>query len=516
MSLRPSTLFGAILAGSAALFVGAAGCEFIASVDRSKIPEPDAGTTTTTTGTGGGGTGGTNTGGTTTGGGGAGGGECQTADQCPGTDTDCVKRTCEAGVCGTMNEPDGATVTAQTAGDCIKVVCDGLGGVKNTNDDLDVPDDGTDCTVDGCDNGAPTSMDAPINTACTDNGGTVCDGAGVCVECNNNPDCNGTDICQNHQCVPATCNDNIKDGTETDIDCGGACSGCATNQDCLVGADCLDKICSGNPLKCAAPLCNDSVQNGTESDVDCGGTCPGCAFMENCNGNADCLGGQCTAGTCAATCTDTVKNGTEGDVDCGGTCANKCTTGDTCNVAADCDSGVCNVTCQAPACNDGVKNGTETDVDCGGGGACPACADDKACLVAGDCASHICVGLVCGLNGCDPTTAVDITATPTIEFGDAVGNVYKHASSAAVGCFKVTAGTGVTFQPNGVATFAQHPLQPGRVVGANPTPDNTGPIVFTNSGTVTVPTPFVLTPGNYGFYCTVHFGSGMKGAIFVQ
>jgi YVTN family beta-propeller protein len=54
-------------------------------------------------------------------------------------------------------------------------------------------------------------------------------------------------------------------------------------------------------------------------------------------------------GIIAPTCTDGAKNGSETDVDCGGSCASDCANGKACGVNADCVSGSCAAgTCQAP------------------------------------------------------------------------------------------------------------------------------------------------------------------------
>jgi hypothetical protein len=46
---------------------------------------------------------------------------------------------------------------------------------------------------------------------------------------------------------PPACDNGLQDGTETDIDCGGAtCPGCANGQDCLINADCLSGSCAGS------------------------------------------------------------------------------------------------------------------------------------------------------------------------------------------------------------------------------------------------------------------------------
>ena len=92
------------------------------------------------------------------------------------------------------------------------------------------------------------------------------------------------------------CDDGIKNGTETDVDCGGSCTGCAEGKFCAAGPDCENGICtSGN---CAAPSCTDGVKNGTELDVDCAGPCGmrSCKVGQACDDNTQCVTQMC-AGT---------------------------------------------------------------------------------------------------------------------------------------------------------------------------------------------------------------------------
>ncbi len=105
-----------------------------------------------------------------------------------------------------------------------------------------------------------------------------------------------------------------------------------------------------------APTCSDAVKNGNETDVDCGGgTCPPCGTAKACQGSRDCASGVCLNQVCQApSCTDGFKNGTETDRDCGGSCP-KCVTGKTCQVNTDCVSGscqgqVCQPTCAERSC----------------------------------------------------------------------------------------------------------------------------------------------------------------------
>ncbi|MFO0667281.1 MAG: fibrinogen-like YCDxxxxGGGW domain-containing protein [Polyangiaceae bacterium] len=236
------------------------------------------------------------------------------------------------------------------------------------------------------------SSSSSSSTSSSSSGGT--DSGGL--------DSGGNDSGGNDSGPTATCTDAKKNGSETDVDCGGSCATkCADGKGCATGADCVaGLVCNGSKV-CVAPTCADGAKNGTETDVDCGGSCSTkCADNKGCSVPADCTSTVCTANKCVATataCADTVKNGTETDVDCGGACATKCADNKACLVPADCVSTVCTANkCidTATACADTVKNGTETDVDCGG--ACATkCAATKACKVPGDCASGICTGNVC-------------------------------------------------------------------------------------------------------------------------
>jgi plastocyanin len=505
MSLRASALLATLVP---ALFVGgvaiaAVGCEFIASADRSKIPQDDAGlggsiSTGAQGGTSTGATGGTGQGGTA----GSGGvGPCAASTDCEGTDSACQKRDCTDGMCSMVNEPSGTPLPArdQIPLDCQTLVCDGRGDQIAEADVSDLPDDDNDCTDDTCDGATATHTPKASGVSCADAGGTVCDGAGACVECVDSDDCTGSDVCDNNECVPLPCADGAENGMETDIDCGGPdCAPCADGEMCMLASDCLSSVCTN--MLCAAPTCTDTQENGTETDVDCGGSCAmNCAFDKKCLVAADCIGGSCIGMKCAATCTDTAKNGSETDVDCGGTCGG-CATNEACVANADCASKICqSMLCVGPSCSDDVMNGTETGVDCGGG--CGAC-DDADCTMDADCASNICEAGKCGLNGCSLADAVDITATPTVTFA---------SFSYSPPCFKVTAGTTVTF----MGDFAPHPLVGGRIVGTTAEPQGApNPFGVTSSGTSA---SFVLgTAGEFGFYCQAHaVSNGMKGAAFV-
>jgi hypothetical protein len=96
-----------------------------------------------------------------------------------------------------------------------------------------------------------------------------------------------------------TCTDQVKNGTETDVDCGGTmCLRCTAGQSCFSDLDCDSGFCSAMDT-CAPATCTDNLKNGNETAVDCGGgTCPGCATGQTCQVDSDCASGQCVGNFC--------------------------------------------------------------------------------------------------------------------------------------------------------------------------------------------------------------------------
>jgi hypothetical protein len=252
---------------------------------------------------------------------------------------------------------------------------------------------------------APTCSDEILNGDESD-----VDCGGSCPErCAANQDCvDDTDCasrCVDGSCAAPSCDDEIANQDESDVDCGGSCpERCAANQDCRSGADCAsDLICSSDDV-CTPASCDDQQLNGSETDLDCGGdTCPGCPDGGDCTVGGDCASRVCSDGTCAEpSCDDGTLNQDETAADCGGSCEAACDDGDACVVADDCASGVCGAQgcdegatrcCQAPTCTDELLNGSESDVDCGG--VCPDCPDGDTCRVGFNCESGTCDNGVC-------------------------------------------------------------------------------------------------------------------------
>lgn len=147
--------------------------------------------------------------------------------------------------------------------------------------------------------------------------------------------------------VANSCADGALDGNETDLDCGGSCQACGVGRHCIGVSDCASGACVIGV--CAAPStnrCADGVRDGDESDVDCGGSCVPCSGGRRCQTYFDCASGMCSGGICAAattapTCSDGFRNGSETDVDCGGGSCSACIDGLRCLQASDCQSGTC-------------------------------------------------------------------------------------------------------------------------------------------------------------------------------
>jgi hypothetical protein len=115
--------------------------------------------------------------------------------------------------------------------------------------------------------------------------------------------------------------DKAKNGTETDVDCGGSCmTKCASGLGCNTDMDCANVRCDTAKHVCNPPTSTDGLKNGTETDIDCGGTAPTnapkCAVGKTCKADADCTVACNYAGKCveASSC-----KGQHGGDTCGAT-----------------------------------------------------------------------------------------------------------------------------------------------------------------------------------------------------
>ncbi len=70
----------------------------------------------------------------------------------------------------------------------------------------------------------------------------------------------------------ASCSDSMKNGFETDVDCGGRCEPCGVGESCSSKTDCVSLNCNSTEKICKKSTCSNGLKDGNETGVDCGGT----------------------------------------------------------------------------------------------------------------------------------------------------------------------------------------------------------------------------------------------------
>ncbi|MDI1484746.1 DUF4215 domain-containing protein [Polyangium sp. y55x31] len=242
------------------------------------------------------------------------------------------------------------------AGGSVPPACgDGILDPDETCDDGNQTDsDGcTSCAVDACYTCTGTIGTQSLCMAKTAGdlcAAGLCDGAGMCVECLVDAHCSSSaGWCDHNKCV--TCTDTLKNGDETDVDCGGThCPQCVLGKTCIAKTDCastfcVDGVCCGEACDAACLTCIDPRRVGDCAAIDKYGEDPSygmgdaclAAEGEACTGGTACLkalGQACTtnAECTSAHCDDPDMNGIE-------TCVKN--VGEPCTMPADCYTNKC-------------------------------------------------------------------------------------------------------------------------------------------------------------------------------
>jgi hypothetical protein len=200
-------------------------------------------------------------------------GKCDPGEACL-IDSDCTTNTCQGGVCVDL---------------CINMMQD----PGETDDDC-----GGVCVEDPND---------PMNPD------------GKCISgqlCLVDSDCQSHSCNVNGLCDPGPCENLMMDMGETDVDCGDQCvvdpndpmnpaGKCFNGQTCALDSDCISNMCNAGICEDGGMCMMDNMQNGNETDVDCGGDCVNAQMGNNFNVNGQCGEGEgclidqdCVAGNC--------------------------------------------------------------------------------------------------------------------------------------------------------------------------------------------------------------------------
>ncbi len=270
------------------------------------------------------------------------------------------------------DDGDACTVDTCTAGDCVYAAVSA--------------DDGNLCTADACD---PSSGVTHTRIAGCCLSATDCD-SGVCIE---------------NTCRDATCSDGVKNGAETDVDCGGPCASCALGDACALATDCASSFCvDGACVECLA------ATDCPGADTDCGArSCTG-----NVCGVSFAARGTPLAAQTVRDCLRAVCDGSGGSE----------ITNDNDDLPVDGDL------CTADVCSDGTPSNPSVDPD--DGSACTVDACDPATGVSNT-PIETSDGVACTVDTCDADTGT-ITHTPRNTACDDGVACTIDACDALVGC----------------------------------------------------------------------------------
>ena len=234
---------------------------------------------------------------------------CKEGKECS-RDNDCATGKCEDNVC--VKNVCTSDDECQTVDGFIMHGCGEKGVCTNCSDSLiNGNETDTDCggRCDRCEDGQRCEIDSDCKSDfCTEQKLCGKEGGFTPVEgCKGDQECAGDETCDTDgSCV--SCHDQMKNGGETDVDCGGImCSKCGIGQACNANTDCATENCGTSGQceeKITEPVIPDTCTNGqkddNESDVDCGGSCGQCGQDRICNEDADCKSWKCVASSGSA------------------------------------------------------------------------------------------------------------------------------------------------------------------------------------------------------------------------
>ena len=163
------------------------------------------------------------------------------------------------------------------------------------------------CTADPVDNSAVCTPDpgSAAGNACSPPAGGTCDGAGSCVACTQNSDCDDNNACTDNACVAGACEYTPNDSNSCSVGglpgtCNaGVCEGLCTGVTCPDPGECVTGVCDPADGSCNPQ--NDAINTG----CDLGGSpgvCDGQGVCVQCNDNAQCGANEaCINNVCEST-----------------------------------------------------------------------------------------------------------------------------------------------------------------------------------------------------------------------
>lgn len=298
----------------------------------------------------------------------------------------------------------------------------GAGGGPECVVDSDCPPATNACVVRYCQTNVCFTDNAPQGTSCTPDGMTVCDGNGICGQCNDVNDCTmlpaddecQTKACDNHVCTQSFTAAGTMLAMQTMGDCQAAqCDGAGKT---VTQIDNLDLPEDNNP--CTKNVCTNGAPShpneppqttcGMNLICDDAGQCVGCVVAADCAGTDDfCKMRTCTNGMCGFSFTAAGTNLPTGQTtgDCKILeCDNQ---GNTITSIENTDLPVDGKPCTKDVCMAGVPSNPPegAGTQCGGGDTCNGAGvclkpDGVSCSVATDCQSGFCVEGYCCKSAC--------------------------------------------------------------------------------------------------------------------
>jgi len=187
---------------------------------------------------------------------------------CTPDDNECTRDVCSSGVCTHPNEEQGTSCGDTTSGDCTAPdTCDaGVCKENHFEEGTACPDDGNECTSEGCNDGYCAHEFEPPGTACGDRADVACTGPDFCDgtgRCDANHSVNGSEcedddnVCTDEVCEEGVClHPLLEEGTA----CGDEATDCSLADTCSAEGE-----CEANHVEDGTSCADDVFCNGAET-----------------------------------------------------------------------------------------------------------------------------------------------------------------------------------------------------------------------------------------------------------